>query len=68
MGKAVPQRAEGWKFVGAAGRFTVWHAGKNDYRVTEKPNGPVIATHTQFGLSHAYARQQYEAMRLDQLT
>jgi hypothetical protein len=43
MAKQIPQRAEGWKFAGAAGRFAVWHAGKNDYRITVGHDGAVIA-------------------------
>lgn len=58
MAKQIPQRAEGWKFAGAAGRFTVWHAGKNDYRITDGHNGEVIAHRQQFGEAHAVARHQ----------
>jgi len=56
MTKTVPTRPEGWKFAGAAGEFTVWHAGKNDYRITRSPQGEVIAQRNQFGLAHAFAR------------
>lgn len=59
MARKVPQHPEGWKFKGSAGRFTVWHAGKNDYRVTEGAEGPVIATRDQFGSAYAYASHQY---------
>ncbi|MBR7996741.1 hypothetical protein KDX08_30270 [Burkholderia cenocepacia] len=57
---AIPQRAEGWRFSGAAGRFTVWHAGKNDYRVTDSAQGEVVGTRDQFGLAHALARRLYD--------
>ncbi len=63
MAKKIPQRAEGWKFAGAAGRFTVWHAGKNDYRITDGHDGAQIATRDQFGLAHAFARQQSDIAR-----
>jgi hypothetical protein len=33
----------------------VWHAGKNDYRITYE--GDVYGTSEQFGLAHAKARQ-----------
>lgn len=61
--RQVPQRAEGWKFAGAAGRFTVWHAGKNDYRITDGADGGVIAKRDQFGLAHSFARQRSDAAR-----
>lgn len=58
MKKLAPTRTEGWKFAGAAGKFTVWHAGKNDYRVTDGAQGEVVAHRQQFGLAHAFARNQ----------
>lgn len=63
MAKKIPQRAEGWKFAGAAGRFAVWHAGKNDYRITDGHDGEVIANREQFGLAHAFARHQSDIAR-----
>ncbi|KVA01030.1 hypothetical protein WI40_00610 [Burkholderia ubonensis] len=62
--KEIPQRAEGWRFAGAAGRFTVWHAGKSDYRVTDGAQGEVVGTRDQFGLAHALARRLYDHLRL----
>ncbi|KWC67219.1 hypothetical protein [Burkholderia ubonensis] len=62
--KEIPQRVEGWRFAGAAGRFTVWHAGKNDYRVTDGAQGEVVGTRDQFGLAHALARRLYDYARL----
>ncbi|WP_175660558.1 hypothetical protein [Burkholderia ambifaria] len=62
--KEIPQRAEGWRFAGAAGRFTVWHAGKNDYRVTDGAQGEVVGTRDQFGLAHALASRLYDYFRL----
>lgn len=56
MTKQTPQRAEGWKFAGRAGAFHVWHVGKNDYRISNGPQGEVVAHRKQFGLAHAYAR------------
>ncbi len=55
--KQTPQRAEGWKPAGGAGEFKVWHAGKNDYRITKGFDGSVITTRDQFGLAHAEARR-----------
>lgn len=55
--KQIPQRAEGWAPKGGAGQFKVWHAGKNDYRITKGFDGAVIATRDQFGLAHAEARR-----------
>lgn len=62
MAREVPKRAEGWKFAGAAGEFNVWHAGKNDYRITDGAQGPVIGARQQFGEAHAFARRQ-DALR-----
>ncbi|MFP3502073.1 hypothetical protein [Burkholderia sp. SIMBA_062] len=61
---AIPQRAEGWRFAGAAGRFTVWHAGKNDYCVTDGAQGATVGTRDQFGLAHALAGRLYDLDRL----
>jgi hypothetical protein len=63
MAKKIPQRAEGWKFAGAAGHFTVWHAGKNDYRITDGADGEVIATRQQFGEAHSFARHRSDCAR-----
>ncbi|HDR8989958.1 TPA: hypothetical protein QDA93_002569 [Burkholderia vietnamiensis] len=60
----IPQRAEGWRFAGAAGRFTVWYAGKNDYRVTDGADGAIAGARDQFGLAHALARRLYDYSRL----
>jgi len=62
--KAIPQRTEGWRFAGAAGRFHVWHAGKNDYRVTDGGQGAVIRTSDQFGIAYARAAHLYDLDRL----
>ncbi len=62
--KAIPQRAEGWRFAGAAGRFHVWHAGKNDYRVTDGAQGAVIRRSDQFGIAYARAAHLYDLDRL----
>ncbi|WP_146230197.1 hypothetical protein [Burkholderia vietnamiensis] len=62
--KEIPQRAEGWRFAGAAGRFTVWHAGKNDYRVTDGAQGEIVGNRDQFGLAHALASRLYDYFRL----
>ena len=66
MAKKIPQRAEGWKFAGAAGRFTVWHAGKNDYRVTDGADGEVIASRQQFGEAYSFASHRYDVARAGQ--
>ena len=60
MKKQIPTRAEGWKYAGAAGRFTVWHAGKCDYRITDGIEGEVIAARQQFGQAHSFARARYQ--------
>ncbi|KVS62695.1 hypothetical protein [Burkholderia cepacia] len=62
--KEIPQRAEGWRFAGAAGRFHVWHAGKNDYRMTDGAQGPVTRTSDQFGTAYACAARLYDLDRL----
>lgn len=51
----IPTHPEGWKFAGACGDHIVWHAGKNDYRITYE--GDVYGTSEQFGLAHAKARR-----------
>ncbi len=53
--QSIPTHPAGWKFAGACGDHIVWHAGKNDYRVTYE--GDVYGTAEQFGLAHAKARQ-----------
>lgn len=58
-----PQRKEGWKFAGSAGDYHVWHAGKNDYRVTDGIQGHVIVKHDQFGKAHSAARWYYDNRR-----
>lgn len=68
MKKQIPQRAEGWKFAGAAGRFTVWHAGKNDYRVTDGEQGEVVRFHEFLGSAHATARQLYDTTQTERIT
>jgi len=55
MAKQILQRAEGWKFAGANGKWTVWHAGKNDYRVTEGHDGAVFGQREQFSDAHKLA-------------
>lgn len=44
-----------WKFKGGAGRYAVWHAGKNLYYVTEGRDGPVVGSRDQFGLAFKLA-------------
>ena len=55
----IPTHPEGWKFKGAVGGYRVWHAGKNDYRVTSPGNGEVIARSDQFGKAFSRAQQMY---------
>lgn len=64
----VLSRPEGWKFAGRAGDFHVWHAGKNDYRITDGAAGDVIATRTQFGLAHERARREDHIRRSDAIS
>lgn len=54
----IATRPEGWKFAGRAGDFNVWHAGKNDYRVTDGAQGEVIGQRDQFGLAWQFAMRQ----------
>lgn len=53
--RAMPVHPQGWKFAGSCGDHIVWHAGKNDYRITY--GGDVYGTADQFGIAHAKARQ-----------
>ena len=61
--RPVPVRPEGWKFAGRAGDFHVWHAGKNDYRITDGAQGGVLAAREHFGLAHEFVRRQYDLRR-----
>ncbi len=54
----VPTHPQGWKFSGANGAFRVWHAGKNDYRVTS-PAGDVIAQFEQLSPAFHFAVRQH---------
>lgn len=49
-----------WINKGRAGKFNVWHAGKNHYVVTDGVNGPVVGEKTQFGLAFTLARNEHE--------
>ena len=53
--RTTPVHPQGWKFAGSCGDHIVWHAGKNDYRITY--GGDVYGTADQFGIAHAKARQ-----------
>jgi hypothetical protein len=53
--RLIPTHPEGWKFAGSCGDHIVWHAGKNDYRITY--GGDVYGTAEQLGIAHAKARQ-----------
>ena len=55
MAKQIPIRAEGWKYKGSDGKWTVWHAGKNDYRVTDGPEGEVFGVCEQLGPAVSFA-------------
>lgn len=54
MAHKIPKHPEGWKFRGGAGQHYVWHAGKNDYRVTD-PHGTVVRTEDQFNPAFLHA-------------
>lgn len=56
--RTVPTHPQGWKFCGADGAFRVWHAGKNDYRVTS-PDGDVIAYCEQLSPAFRFASCQH---------
>lgn len=49
-----------WINKGRAGKFNVWHAGKNHYVVTDGVNGPVVGEKTQFGPAFTLARNEHE--------
>lgn len=59
----LPQHPQGWKFAGRAGEFIVWHAGKNDYRVTRGAAPQVIAQREQFGEAHTCARRLWDTCK-----
>jgi hypothetical protein len=61
--KAIPTRPEGWKFAGSTGDFHSWHAGKNDYRITDGAHGEVVATRNQFGLAFHEAARLWECRK-----
>ena len=61
--KATPTRPEGWKFAGRCGDFHSWHAGKNDYRVTDGAQGEVVATRSQFGDAFSKATHLWECRK-----
>lgn len=49
-----------WINKGRAGKFNIWHAGKNHYVVTDGVSGAVIGERDQFGLAFTLARQEHE--------
>lgn len=68
MKKPIPTRTDGWKFAGRAGDFNIWHAGKNDYRITDGAQGEVVDQRQQFGLAHARARHLDDARKSEAIT
>lgn len=66
--KAIPSRPGPWKFAGSAGDFHVWHAGKNDYRVTDGAQGEVVRGHRQFGEAHSTARSLDKVRKSSHIT
>jgi hypothetical protein len=44
-----------WKQKGRAGRFHVWHAGKNIYFVTDGQDGEVIGQREYYGSAFSLA-------------
>lgn len=51
--RQAPTHPQGWKFSGACGAYRVWHAGKNDYRITFEDE--VVDCYEQLGLAFAKA-------------
>jgi hypothetical protein len=50
-----------WKPKGRAGKFHVWHAGKNIYYVTEGKDGEVIGEREFYGSAFSLA-SHYERL------
>ena len=52
-----------WKPKGRAGRFHIWHAGKNLYYVTDGEAGPVLGQRNHYGsaCSLAYYHERLAA-------
>jgi hypothetical protein len=44
-----------WKPKGRAGRFHIWHAGKNLYFVTDGAAGPVVGQREHYGSAFSLA-------------
>ncbi|TGN96104.1 hypothetical protein [Burkholderia sp. USMB20] len=62
--KAIPQRAEGWRFAGKAGRFHVWFPGRgDDYLVTDGEQGEVTVSSPIFGIAYACAARMDDDSR-----
>ena len=57
--RPVPTHPQGWPYKGGAGQYHVWHAGKNDYRITRGSDPQPLRQLTQFGLAHAEARRMH---------
>ena len=49
-----------WVNKGRAGKFNVWHAGKNSYFVTNGSDGPVIGHRDQYGRAFTLARDEHD--------
>lgn len=64
----IPTRPEGWKFAGRAGDFHVWHAGKNDYRITDGATGDPIERRDQYGLAWSSACRKDDARKAGHIT
>lgn len=60
----IPAHPEGWKFVGACGNYRVWHAGKNDYRVTQPFDDAVVARYSQFNPAFTKAGHLHKVEKL----
>lgn len=61
MSSKTPTHPQGWRFKGAASGYCVWHAGKNDYRVTAPGGFVEVAQGAQFGIAFSKAMRKADA-------
>lgn len=61
MKTKIPTHPQGWRFKGSASGYAVWHAGKNDYRVTAPGGFDEVAQCAQFGIAFAKATHKADA-------
>lgn len=61
--KQIPAHPQGWRFKGASSGYCVWHAGKNDYRVTAPGGFDEVAQCAQFGIAFAKATHKADSAK-----